>query len=155
MTYTGVTVVPTISSGVAYTSGDALGGKLEFENALSAYSQGGTINRATIKDRGKQNANLVLVLFKDDFTATADNAAFTVSDADLDKVVGVLSFPATNYISFADNSIASLGLLGLDIEEPFKLSDGETTLYGQLLVNGSTPTYTSTTDIRVCLLIQD
>ena len=151
----GITVIPTISAGVAYASGDAVGGRLEFEDARTPYSSVGKILRAVIKDRAKQNAHLFLVLFNKEFTATADNSAFTVSDSDLLHCLGGLEFTAANYVSFHDNSIAELGLFGLDVEESFILESSGTTLYGQLMVQTSTPTYVATTDLAVSLLIGD
>ena len=142
---------PTISSGAAYASLDAVGGKLEFENAVTPYSNHGHVIRAMLSDKGKQNALLYLVLFSEDFTATADNAAFDPSDADLLNVIGIIEFPVANYSSFADNSVCTTGFAGVTMDLPFNLVSGGTSLFGQLMVKTQTPTYTSTSDLQVRL----
>lgn len=144
------TVTPTISSGSAYESLDAVGGKMEFEDVCSSYSRTGRINRVTITDKGKQNAKLYLILFKEDFTATADNAAFDPSDSDLLNIVDIVL--VNSWVSFNDNSVGQVNLSQVKMCIPFELSEGETSLYGQLMVETSTPTYTSTSDLQVTIV---
>lgn len=144
------TVTPTISSGVAYTSLDAVGGKMEFTDVCSPYSNTCRINRVTIKDKGKQNAKLYLVLFKEDFTATADNSAFKPSDSDLLNIVDIVLI--NSWVSFNDNSVGQVAFDQLKMCIPVVLSEGETSLYGQLMVETSTPTYTSTSDLQVTIV---
>lgn len=139
-----VEATPIITAG-AYSSGDALGGLLTFENVVEADGDGFTIDGLVIVDKGKQDANIDLVLFDDTFTATADNAAFDPSDADLLKCLGYLA--SGSYSDFADNSVmrrSGIGFNGILVG---------TSLYGQMVVRG-TPTYTSTGDITVRLYIR-
>lgn len=142
-----VSETPTITAG-AYSALDAVGGKLEFENVCTPYKNTGTIIQAHIHDKAKQNALLYLVLFSEDFTATADNAAFDVTDADLLHVVGTIEFPVASYRSFNDNSFVEADTI-LD----FELIEGGTSLFGQLYVVTSTPTYAATTDLTVSLVV--
>ena len=153
MSYKTARATPTITAG-AYSSLDAVGGKLEFEDVCSAYSRTAAIVQAHIKDNAKQNALLYLVLFDRDFTATADNAAFTVSDADLLNLVCVLEFAAADYVEFASNSVAMVDPVNYQLLHPFELTEGGTSLFGQLMVHTSTPTYVATNDLRVELLIK-
>ena len=146
-------VTPVVTVG-AYSALDAVGGKLEFEDACTPYSNSGSIKQAHVSDKNKQNALLYLVLFDQDFTATADNAPFAVSDADLLNVVGVITFGVANYSSFNANSFASMGLVGIDVNVPFVLVEGGTSLFGQLYVVTSTPTYASVSDLSVGLIIE-
>lgn len=139
-----VEATPTITAG-AYSSGDALGGLLTFENVVEADGDGFTIDGFVITDLGKQSANIDLVLFDDSFTATADNAAFDPSDTDLLKCLGVI--PSGAYSEFNDSGVmrrSGIGFNGVLVG---------TSLYGQLVVRG-TPTYTSTTDLTVRLYIR-
>lgn len=146
-----ITVTPTITAG-AYSAGDALGGKLEFENAASVYQQSGIIRNVIITDKGKQSALVNLFLFNRDFTPTADNAAFTISDADLLNCIGVINIVAANWFLAADNAVATPTALIPSFY--FKLQDpGDSSLYGQLVAVG-TPTYTSTSDLAVTLVIE-
>ena len=153
MTHVTVSATQVITAG-AYSALDAVGSKLEFEDARTAYSSHGHIKRAFLSDKGKQNALLYLVLFSEDFTETADNAAFAVSDADLLHVVAVIEFSVANYSSFNANSWCTTGFLGVDMEIPFSLVKGGTSLFGQLFVKTSTPTYTATDDLRVTLHVE-
>jgi hypothetical protein len=110
---------PVITAG-AYSAADAVGGKLEFENVCSVYKNTGAIVQAHIKDNAKQDALLYLVLFDRDFTATADNAPMTISDADLLNVVMVLEFAVADYIDFASNSIALVDPANYMLLHPFE-----------------------------------
>ena len=146
-----ITVTPTITAG-AYSAGDAVGGLLEFENAASVYSQSGIIRNVIVTDKGKQSALLNLFLFNRTFTPTADNGAFTVSDADLLNCIGVVNFVAANWFLAADNAVAVASYQNPNFW--FKLQDpGDASLYGQLVAVG-TPTYTSTSDLAVTLVIE-
>ena len=143
-----VSATPTITAG-AYAAKDAVGGLLTFANA--ARTAGGviTIMSIALTDLGNQSASLVLVLFDRTFTATADNAAFDPSDADLANCVGHVPISASDYQSFADNAAATVRNVGLQI------TLNGTSLFGQLMCLG-TPTYGSTADLTVRLgLIRD
>jgi hypothetical protein len=153
MTFKIVSETPTITAG-AYSSLDAVGGKLEFENVCTPYGSSGVIVQAQITDKAKQDALLILTLFDRDFTPTADNAAFAISDADLLNVVAVLQFPVADYVDYANNSIATMGILSAIIQTPFVLVEGGTSLFGQLMVKTSTPTYVTTSDLTVSLTIK-
>ena len=54
-------VTPTITAG-AYSSLDAVGGKLEFENARTPHTNTGRIIQAHKSDKGTQDALLYLIL---------------------------------------------------------------------------------------------
>ena len=153
MTHRVVSQTPVVSAAAIYASGDAVGGKLEFTNVCSTYRAAGRICQAKIKDNAKQNALLQLVLFKEDFTATADNAAFSVTDADLANCIGVMNFAVANYTSFDANSIGTMGLAGLEVNFPYTLVAGGTSLSGQLMVLTSTPTYAATDDLQIDLTV--
>ena len=144
-----IVATPTLSLG-AYADGDAVGGKLEFEDARTPYENSGDILSLTIKDNDSEKADFFLVLFDRDFTETADNAEFDPSDADLLNCIGVMELD--DYIEFKNNSI---GIYQEDHQHiHFVLQEGGTSLFGQLVADGSTPTYTAVNDIRVELIIK-
>ncbi|MDZ4766519.1 MAG: hypothetical protein SGI73_18435 [Chloroflexota bacterium] len=128
---------PTITAG-AYSSGDALGGKLTF--MLGSLSSG-VIQSLRLVDLAKQNAEIDLVLFGADFSATADNAVFDPSDADLANCLGAIKIANSSYASFNDSALASVYGIGLTFQTG-------SAIYGQLVVRG-TPTYASTSDISL------
>lgn len=150
--FTRHTATPVITAG-AYSSLDAVGSKLEFEDVRTPYNKSGVIRAAHIKDSAKQAALLYLVLFDQDFTETTDNDAFAVSDADLLNVVAILEFAVNDYASFNANCVGTLGIGGPDLGHPFVLTEGGTSLFGQLFVKTSTPTYVATDDLTVELII--
>lgn len=140
-----IDVVPTITAG-AYSAGDALGGRLEFNGASHGAGESGVVEAVRIVDRAAQGMDTDLILFDQAFTATADNAAFDPSDADLENMVGQISLLNTeNYIAYTDNGVKYIS--GLTV--PF-ITVGDDVLYGQLVTQG-TPTYAAITDIRVRL----
>lgn len=137
---------PTISAASAYAPGDAVGGKLTFAGAARFDSGGGLIVGVTVIDKDQERAPLELVLFDQDFTATADNAAFDPSDADLANAVAVI--PINQWHNFNDNSIGYSGSLAI----PFQCGNSLDDLYGQLVTRGA-PTYSATSDLIVILWI--
>lgn len=141
-----VSQTPTITAG-AYTAKDAVGGLLTFANAVRISGGKAVINSVTIIDKSQQAAGLELWLFNQTFTATADNAAFDPSDADLANAVGVIPISSVDYYLATDNELATVRNAGLQ----YQLTG--TSLYGQLKCTG-TPTYESTSDLTIVLSIQ-
>lgn len=90
--------IPGIGAAVAYTSGDAFGTKMVFQVPIE-----GTISNVHFLDYDDEGLTKELVLFSQDFTGTADNAAFAVSDEDLRNCIGVLNI--TQYFNFDANQL--------------------------------------------------
>lgn len=131
---------PTITAG-AYSIGDALGGKISFlVGSSSSGYESAVVQSITLIDLAKQSADIDLVLFGADFTATADGDAFDPSDADLANCIGHISITADDYSLFNDNAVATLRGVGLVFQSG--------SLYGQLVLR-SAPTYASTSDIKI------
>lgn len=144
-----VTAVPVIVP-AAYSSGDAIGGLLTFEDACSVFEPDFRIVSAVLIDNAKQGVHVALLLFDRTFTPTADNAAMDPSDSDLQNATAIVDFPAADYLALNDNSICQPDL-GAGV--PGRLVDGGTDLYGQLISYG-TPTYVAASDITIKLLIE-
>jgi hypothetical protein len=136
-----ISLTPTVSSGVAYTSGDAVGGLLTLTNMAS----GGTSKLLSVQlfDSDKQSSAMDLVLFKAAFTATADNAAMAVSASDMANLLGHVSVAAADYAAFNATSAATKILAA-----PLACTTADGTIYGQLVARG-TPTYTGTAKLTV------
>jgi hypothetical protein len=150
MSYKKIEVTPTVTVG-AYSSADAVGGLLEFEDVCGAYSPSFEIVSAIIRDNGKQEAKLWLALFDRTFTPTADNAAFAVSDADLANLINVILIE--DYASFNANSVGMVDEDHRQFSLPGVLVDGGTSLFGQLYVE-ATPTYVATDDLSIELVVR-
>ncbi len=145
---------PTVTAG-AYTAADAVGGLLTFEGALKNDKKSGVVLSITIQDNASQESALDLVLFNQSFTATADNAAFAPSDADLVNCLGIISILSTDYSTFSTNSIATLRNVGMGVKsvnETGGVQGGDGSIYGQLVARG-TPTYVAVTDLSITLTI--
>ena len=137
---------PTITAG-AYAANDALGGLLTFANAARVAGGKCTIRSIVVKDLASQDGEIDLVFFDRMFGATADNAPFDPSDADLANVVGHVKMRVSDYIDFVDNSIATRDNLGLSI------SLLGTSLFAQAVIRGI-ETYASTSDITIKLVVE-
>lgn len=150
-----LTSVPVIDTG-AYTSGDCLGPLTTIANAARYAGGGGVIRSVVVADSTQaQRAAMDILLFSQTVTTAANNAAFTVSDADLQFCVAVIPILTTNYNTAwpgtPPNSVAHLpdakvAANPLKMEIPYLC--GATSLFMQVVVRG-TPTYIATTDISV------
>jgi hypothetical protein len=161
-----VTATPVISSGSIYANGDCLGPLQTIANAVRAGALSGRILSATIVDKTQaQRAAIDILFFTSTVTTAADNAAFTISDTDIQNCLGVIPVKALDYNTAWPgtplNSIATVPYADLTTSAnlnnssqlPFPIVTTGTDLFMQLIVRG-TPTYTSTSDIVVSLIIE-
>lgn len=135
---------PTITAG-AYAANDAVGGMLTFANAARIVGGTGSIEDMLIIDDSGQDAELELWLFRDTFTAMVDNAPWAPSEADLRKLVAVLSTSAGTWLAAGTPSV-----VGITEIKGFRLVG--TSLFGQL-VTKETPTFVATDDLTVILKV--
>lgn len=142
-----ISQTPTVTAG-AYSASDAVGGLLTFANAALVSGGGGVIKDLLILDDAGQDAELELWLFNATFTAMVDNAAWAPSEADLRKLVGIVTtadgawFPAGTPSAARVEASQRYDLVG-------------TSLFGQLVTRGI-PTYVATDDVTVIIgLLQD
>lgn len=145
-----VSATPTLDTN-AYGSGDLVGTKMTFD--LSAFRAAGgnvVLESVLIRDLAKQSANLDLVLFSSDPTASTltDNAAFDPHDTDLAAVVAVI--PITTHNAYNDNGISYARNLAIPLN--LDVTDASLNLYG-VLVARATPTYAAS-DLRVNLTVR-
>ena len=148
-----IDVVPTITAG-AYGLGDALGGRLELTGATAGAGETGVLEMIRLVDRSQQNQAIDLVLFDQAFTATADNAVFAPSDADLENSLGAIPIAVSDYYNFSTNAVAVVTPVGpWGWGFPIQTVGGNI-LYGQLVVRSGPPTFISTGDIRVRLTLR-
>lgn len=101
-----VSFVPVLSTSPAYTAGDVLFTKVTV--ALSrANDIGAILSSLTVIDKTKQKPAFTILLFDQDVTAAAANAANALSTADAIKGLGFVRVTAADYIDYANHSIAS------------------------------------------------
>jgi hypothetical protein len=106
-------------SGAAYGTGDVIGttSPIKIEPVRGVYGTG-VLHSIIVQDLSNQSGAIDLVIFDSNPTATTftDNGALDIADADLPKVIGVVSVTSTDYASFADSSVATITNLGLLIK---------------------------------------
>lgn len=137
-------VVPTITSGAPYASGNAIGGLLTFTGLADAGEA--LILSGVVLDKSGQNAACDLVLFNAAVAAPTDKAAVAISSADLQKAIGVISFATADFASVGTGGVGGKSKGNLNIAS----TSADNNLYGVLISRG-TPTYVSTSDITVVL----
>ncbi len=139
-----VTLTPVISASPNYASGDLLGAKLSFANAVrGSGNHTGLIQAVIITDLEKQSIETDLIFFDTDPSNTTftDNDALDIDDTDLLTIIGVAT--VADWSALNDNSVGQ----ALNLAIPFNLGTG-TTLYGALVTRGA-PNHGSTSDITV------
>ena len=143
-TSAGITIsqTPVVTAG-AEDAGDALGGLLTFEGAARVAGGGGIIKSVMILDDAGQDASLELWLFSDAFTAIADNAAWAPAEADLHKLVAIITTGDGAWFAAGTPSVARV-----EVSQYYECAG--TSLYGQL-VDRTGGTYVATDDVTVIL----
>lgn len=137
---------PAVTAG-AYVANDAVGGLLTFANAAVS-GEGGVVKNVLIVDDNGQDAEMELWLFRETFVAMADNAPWAPSEADLRKLVAIISTADGAWFAAGTPSVARI-----EVSQEVKLT--ATSLFGQLVTRG-TPTFANTDDISVAVgLLQD
>ena len=137
-------VTPVISTD-AYAAGDAVGGRLEIPIISESHINAGALISVTVTAEFiTAQPELDLVLFDKAFTATADNAAFDPSTADVQgSRLGVITIETYDWKVFAANQMATVSKM-----MPVQLNNSNGILYGQL-VTRTVFTAGSTSDITV------
>jgi len=144
-----VSQTPEITAG-AYSAGDAVGGLLTFANAARRSGGGGVIKTVTIIDDAGQDAELELWLFDRTFTAIADNSAWAPAEADLERLIGVISTEESSQGWLAAGTPSAVTI---DVSARYDVTG--TSMFGQLVTRG-TPTYVATDDLTIKVgLLQD
>lgn len=140
-----VAVTPTITAG-AYHANDVVGGIQTFANAARVSGGTGKIDTIVVRDLAAQNVVLQIFFFSaTPGTGTyTDNAAMDLDDTDSALCLGHITVAATDYISLADNSIATMRNVGLDY------TCAATSLFALIRTTG-TPTYVSTSDLIITI----
>ena len=143
-----VEATPVLTVHATYAANDFVGTSatpISFTPCVLSKGGSGTIVTATLIDYALQSVAGELWLFDTTFTAPADSAAWTVTDAVMLTFVGVIPF--STYYASAANSVANEKNVGL----AFKCASGSNTLFGAFVTRGA-PAYASG-DLTFRLLI--
>lgn len=148
-----VTVTPTLTVHATYATGDYVGTSatpIDFSTAARVNGGSGTIVSATLIDAAAQGIETELWLFDQTVTPPDDSAAWTISDADALKCIGVIKFATTDYYSSAANKVAVKNPVAIG----FTCAAADRSIFGCLVTRGS-PAYASG-DLSIRLqIIQD
>lgn len=135
-------LVPTIST-TQYTSGDVVGGLLDF-GALIAVNNRGVLKSLLVLDADNQKAALTLLLFASKPAGTfTDNSALALSAADLALVTAKVDVAPTDYETFDSKALAQI-----DVATVLASLNSDRHLYGVLVTTG-TPTFTDTDRLKL------
>jgi FtsP/CotA-like multicopper oxidase with cupredoxin domain len=135
LTYLSPIVIPTIVL-TAYADNDVVGGLLTWSLA-GLSSNGGLITGALLTDVDNQSEPYRLFLYDDLPTTILDDAAFTTTKADSNKLFNVWNFAALNY--FTVNSIGHCFATENSAQSNRSFAAPRGNIYGYLVANGSTP----------------
>jgi hypothetical protein len=145
-----VVVTPTITSGSAYAAGNTIGGLLTFSSALLTAGSG-ILESIFVRMKSAQTCTLNLTLFlaNPSNTTWTNKATPSYNTADNANLVG--TYQLTTALSpFGGMTIYNLNAIAQ------ALNAGATTLYGVLTILAGTPTFGSTSDVSVgIVLLQD
>ena len=137
---TSVTVTPVLTVAATYVTGDYVGTSISpmtFSNCARVAGGTGYVTSCMLIDYAKQSIAGELWLFDGLVTPPNDSAAWTLSDADMAKCIGVIPF--STYYASALNSV-SFGTPPLAIG--FKCGSAVKELYGCFVTRGA-PAYAS------------
>lgn len=134
------------TSVTAYTVGDQAGTMLSFTSAASATGGTGTILSAVLLDKGDVGTDYRLHFFRSNVTLASDNAAFAVSDADMQDWCGEVVMPSLR--DLGANRASSLGNIGLGYD-----TGAGTTLYVAIETRTANAVYAAATDLNLTLTL--
>ena len=144
---TSVSAAPTCDTS-AYATGDLIGGKLTYTQALRKGT--GYIVGVIVTDLSAQASDLEVVVFNANPSNTTftDQAAFDVGDADISKIAGSVLLGSSNRFAYADNGVKT----SFSPPIPIVSATGDGTFYAALISRG-TPTFAASTDVKVIFLL--
>ena len=140
-------------SGAAYATGDVLGDLSPIQIEVVRGKNGTAIlHSLIIQDLSKQSVAIDMVIFDSNPTATTftDNSALDIADADLPKVIGVVSVLTGEYAAFNDSSVATKSGISLPIQ-----NIASSTFVWVCFVSRGAPTYVADELSVVIGLLQD
>lgn len=163
----------TVSSAVVFTdtnaraTGDYCGTDtvpqaFDLSNVITNAGATATIRSVKIVDYTTTAAvALELWLFDRTFTAPADNAAWTVTDADALNCVGVIPIATTGWYASAANKVFTDNTANLPvtlspptITEGIQTTAGGTSLFYAIVARGATPAWTTAAGLKLFLGIE-
>lgn len=126
----------------SYSAGDQMGNQFTITDAARVSGGSGTITGVTLVCAATNIGAVDVVFFDSSVTLAADNAAFSISDADALKVVAVV--PLAGTFAFALNRVAQ----ATNIAIPYVCS-GSANLYAGLITRNTHTFFGAATDLQL------
>lgn len=136
----GLTTVTT-----TYTVGDQAGTIFTIAGAARVTGGGGIIQSIVLLDKGDVGTDYRIYFYRASVTLAADNAAFAVSDTDMESLCGMVQMPSL--IDVGANRIASLGNVGLGYD------CAATSLFAAIETRTSNAVYAAATDLHLIVYL--
>lgn len=142
-------IVNPVSSASTYAAGELIGGKNTVSNALCSNFKTGYVTSIKATDKTGQNAPLDVWIFSDNPAASTftNNAAFTLHNDDLPRVIANVRLDSTLAFSASANGLLYKGSQAIPIK-----SSSSNNVYVAVQVQGA-PTLVSTSDISLQFVI--
>lgn len=130
------------TAATTYAVGDQAGTMIAITGAATANGGTGTLVSLAFLDKGDVGVDYRCHFFRSNVTLASDNAAFAVSDTDLQDWAGEVVVPSLRDIGA--NRVASLGNIGLQYD-----TGAATTLYCAVETRTANAVYAAATDINI------
>lgn len=140
------TVTPTIAA-AAFSAQDTLSSITTVTGAVSKSGGSARLHSLTLIDQADQTAVIDVVFFNQTATIPAINAAWSLDDSELVKVLGVVSVAAADYDDHVNGKTATIQDVGLMLDA----ADGSKDVFLALVNRTTTPTYAAVDDISLVL----
>ncbi len=128
-----------------YTAGDVVSNStsspsvITFANAVRSNAAGGVLNSVYMVDNANQTLPGVfeLWLFHTTVTATNDNSAWNISDANMLNAIGVVPLSASYLGNTGSGTAGNRVFMAPSLGIPFRCAAGATSLYGVLIARNA------------------
>lgn len=137
----------TVSTTPAHASGDVLADTQKFPNAVTANGGACILESVVALDSSDQGENLQLVFMRSNVSLGTENAAVSISDADAEEIIGIVSVAGTDFADLVGSQLATVR----NIELPLKAASGTRDLYIGAISRG-TGTY-ATGEIKLKIAV--
>ena len=119
-----------------YADGDLVGTKITLTDIIPQ-RKGGILQTIVLHDLDAQDASLLFIIWDLNPASTAftNNSVLDIADTDLPNVVAKVRISNLDYDDLSDNSIGEVDNLSIPLKGRI--------LYGALVSDGATPTYTA------------
>lgn len=120
-----------------YASGDVLADTQEIANAVQLANGIGVLQSLVLNDKDNQRIALDLVFFSANVSLGAENAPPTITDANADSVLGIVSVLSSDWINLGNCGVATIPRVGMEIK-----ADANKSIWVGAITRGA-PTHTA------------